>query len=436
MLLAEIIFASRLLGLVAGEQQIDVQVDAAVHSVEVQRDGVTVATLNKVPWSAVVNFGPELAPHEVTVVAFDRAGSELGRDTQAVNVARPPAEIGVLLDRDAKGQLIAAVRWNHFAQQYPSSIIVKLDGRAIRKGSTFTTFPLGRVDLSKIHVVDVEVAFPDRVRSRKEVVFGGIAGYSELVPSEMTPVGVRLRKGEGETTTDCLRAGNQSLPAVKVERGEGLALFVLNGGRGILKRLDTPEHRGVGLFGLNDADIAIMNPVAEVIQRPGNLTRLFNSHSVKGGTQRVLATTSTPDGPAQIADAVGAAALRALQGGKRRVVVVVIGNTPAPDVSAHQPSVMRRYLERVGVPLRVWSLVGARPDLAETWGEVRTISTTADLLAATEDLRRELDSQRVAWVPVAPLSAVRVVANADCAYEPLAGAGYKLTPSDRAASAR
>src|SRR5688572_8092247 len=244
MLLAEIVFASRLLGLVAGEQQIDVQVDAAVHSIEVQRDGVTVAALHKVPWSAVVNFGPELAPHEVTVVAFDRAGNELGRDTQAVNVARPPAEIGVLLDRDAKGQLIAAVRWNHFAQQYPSSIIVKLDGRVIRKGSTFTTFPLG--------VVDVEVAFPDRVRSRKEVVFGGIAGYSEQVPSEMTPVGVRLLKGEGETTTNCLRVGSQSLPAVKVERGEGLALFVLNGGRGILKRLDTPEHRGVGLFGLHD----------------------------------------------------------------------------------------------------------------------------------------------------------------------------------------
>lgn len=436
MLLAEIVFASRLLGLVAGEQQIDVHVDAAVHSVEVQRDGVTVAALNKVPWSAIVNFGLELAPHEVTVVAFDRAGNELGRDTQAVNVARPPAEIGVLLDRDAKGQLIAAVRWNHFAQQYPSSIIVKLDGRAIRKGSTFTTFPLGVVDLSKIHVVDVEVAFPDKVRSRKEVVFGGIAGYSELVPSEMTPVGVRQRKAEGNTTTDCLRVGSQSLPAVKVERGEGLALFILNGGRGILKRLDTPEHRGAGLFGLHDADVFIMNPVAEVIQRPGNLTRLFNSQSVKGGTQRVLATTSTPEGPAQIADAVGAAALRALQGGKRRVVVVVIGNAPAPDVSVHQPSVMRRYLERVGVPLRVWSLVGARPDLAETWGEVRAISTTADLLAATEDLRRELDSQRVAWVPVAPLNAVRVVANTDCAYEPLAGAGYKLTPLDRAASAR
>jgi hypothetical protein len=302
---------------------------------------------------------------------------------------------------------------------------------------------LGAVDLSKIHVVDVEVAFPDGVRSRKEVVFGGSAGYSEQVPSEMTPVGVRQRKAEGDATTNCLRAGSQSLPAVKVERGEGVALFILNGGRGVLKRLDTPEYRGVGLFDLRDAEIAIMNPVAEVIESPTSVTRIFNSQSVKGGTQRVLSTTSTPEGAAQITDAVGAAALRALQRGQRRVVVVVIGNAPALDMSVHAPNVMRRYLERVGVPLRVWSLAGPRPDLVETWGEVRDISTTADLLAATEDLRRELDSQRIAWVPVAPLRAVGVVANTDCAYEPLAGAGYRLTPlangltpSDRAASAR
>ena len=436
MLLAEIVFASRLLGLVTGEQQIDVQVDPAVQRLEVQRDGATVATLHRVPWSAVVNFGPELAPHELTVVAFDRDGNELARDTQAVNVARPYAEIGVLLDRDPEGQTIASVRWTHYAQRYPSNVTVKLDGRAIRKDATFTTFPLGVIDMTKIHVVDVEVTFPDSVRARKEVVFGGSAGYSETVPSELTAIGVRQRKAEGKsTTTGCLSVGSQEFPAVKVERGEGEALFILNGGRGALKGLDAPEPRG-NLFALPDAEITVMNPVAEVIQRPGNLTRLFNSLSLKGGTRRVLATTATPEGRAQIADAVGAAALRALQGGHRRVVIVVLGSTPAPDASEHSPAVIRRYLQRVGVPLRVWSLTGPRPDLAETWGEVRDVSTQAELVKATEDLRQELDSQRVAWVPVAPLNAVRVTANADCAYEPLAGAGYPLTPVDRAASAR
>ena len=118
------------------------------------------------------------------------------------------------------------------------------------------------------------------------------------------------------------------------------------------------------------------------------------------------------------------------------MVVVVIGSAPAPDVSVHRPDLMRRYLERVGVPLRVWSLTGPRPDLAESWGEVIDVSTAAQLLAATEDLRQELSSQRVAWLPVSTVNAYRVVVNKDCAYEPLAGAGYALKPSDRAASAR
>lgn len=440
MFLAEIVFASRLLGLVAGEQRIQVQVDAAVHSVEVQRDGVRIAALQQAPWSAVVDFGRELAPHELTVVAFDREGHELGRDRQAVNVARAPAEIGVLLDRDVNGAITASIRWSHYAHRYPNLVIVKLDRRVIRKGATMTTFPLGIVNLSSIHVLDVEVGFPDRIRSRKEIAFGGAAGFSEQVPAEMTPVAVRQRTDTGNASTNCLCVGGQSLPAVTIERGRGAALFILNGGRGLLKRIDLPD----GLFALHDYEIDIVNPVAELIERPDGVTRLYDVQSMEGGKgiRRVLAAARTPVGPAQIADAVGAAALRALRGGHRRVVIVVLGDAPAPDRSVHSPSVMRRYLQRVGVPLRVWSLVGPRPDLAETWGEVRDVSTAANLLAATEDLRQELGSQRVAWLPVAPLDAFRVIANADCPYEPLAGAGYALmssdyalTPSARAASA-
>jgi hypothetical protein len=235
------------------------------------------------------------------------------------------------------------------------------------------------------------------------------------------------------------------LPPVTIERGDGAVLFVLNGGRGVMRDLEGPEHRGDARFAIPDAELDIVNPVAEAIELPGSVTRLFNSQTMTGrrGTRRVLAKAGTPQGPAQIVDAVGAAALRALRGGTRRVVVVVIGSAPAPDLSVHRPDVMRRYLARVGVPLRVWSLTGPRPDLIETWGEVRDVSTAAQLLAATEDLRQELASQRVAWLPVATVDAYRVVASKDCAYEPLAGAGYalkssdhRLTPSDRAASAR
>jgi hypothetical protein len=434
MLLAEIVFATRLLGLVAGEQKIDVQVDATVKSVEVLRDGERVVLLHEPPWRSVIQFGPELMPHDLTVIAFDGEGRELGRDMQAVNVTRPAAELGVLLDRDATGNVTATIKWNHFANRDPVTLLVKLDGQIVRKRSLAQSkVPLGVVDSSTVHVLGVEALFPDRVRSRKEIVFGG--GFSEQMPAELTPVVVRQSKETSNPRAACFVAEGRALPEATVEPGVGSALFIMNGGAG-LKRMTMPETRGGGLFALHNADIDIVNPVAEAIVRPHGVTRLFNTDTMDGnrGTQRVVLLARTPDANAQITDAVGAAALRALRGGRRRVIVLILGVSPATDLSVHKPAIMRRYLERVGVPFRVWSLTGPRPDLAETWGPVRDVSSSAGLLSATEDLRKELDSQRIAWLPVAPLEAFRVSASADCAFEPLATA--RATPSAPGASAR
>lgn len=421
MLLAEIIFASRILGLVAGAQQIDIQADAEVRSVEVRRDGESVALLRAAPWSTRINFGPELAPHELTVVAFDAEGREIGRDTQAVNVARPQAELGVLLDRDAAGNITATVRWSHFTHRDPTSLIVKLDGRVISKGRAVSVIPLGIVDAAAIHVLGVDARFPDRVQSRKEIVFGG--GFSEQMPAELTPVGVRQRTKTPDGVATCFRVGGASLPATTIEKGDGTALFILNGGFGLARRIDLPEHRGQDLFTLHDAEIQIVNPVPQLMQRTGGQTSIFDTRPVDGanGTRRLLMRAQTPRGTVRIADAVAAPALRLLRGGHRRVIVVVLGDSPAKDQSAHSPGIVRRYVERVGVPLRVWSLTGPRPDLVNTWGPVSDVSSSTALLKATEDLRQELDSQRIAWLPVQPLDAYRVIANADCAYTPLAG---------------
>jgi hypothetical protein len=286
------------------------------------------------------------------------------------------------------------------------------------KGRAKSTFPLGVVDASKIHVLGVEATFSEGIRSRREIVFGG--GYSEQMPAELTPVAVRQRqKASGPAT--CLRSGETTIPSATIEEGPGTALFILNGGRGP-RRNEPPQHRDASLFRIQNAEIRIVHPVAQKIEHSGGSTRLFDSTVISGinGTQRLMTVARTPFGVARIADAVGSAALRALRGGQRRVIVVVIGVNPAVDQSLNSPQVVRRYLKRVGVPLRVWSLTGPRPDLAETWGEVQDVSTSAGLLAATEELRQELASQRLAWLPVAPLEAFRVSATANCAYEPLA----------------
>jgi hypothetical protein len=437
MLLAEIVFASRLLGLVAGEQHVAVNVDAEVRSVEVRRDGKLVAVLQKAPWSTMVSLGPQLEPHDLTVIAFDAQGKERGRDTQALNVARPAAELGILLDRNAQSHVTATIRWTHFASQNPGKMTVKVDGKKIGGTRPVASLDLGALDPVKIHVLGVEVVFPDGVQSRKEIVFGGV--FSEEMPAELTPVGVRLRKEVPIAPAACFHSGDVALPNTTIEKGSGSALFVLNGGRAASPSEGPNHFSNENLFALLSAEIRVVDPVAKVIQRPEGNTSIFDSAGMDGtrGTRRLMNVARTPIGMARIADAAGAAALRALRGGQRRVVVVVLGKLPAPDRSIHSPATIRHYLERVGVPLRVWSLTGPRPDLADSWGAVRDVSNPALLLTATEDLRHELDSQRLAWLPVAPIEAFHVTADADCAYAPLAGDGYALVkPLDRDASAR
>jgi hypothetical protein len=116
--------------------------------------------------------------------------------------------------------------------------------------------------------------------------------------------------------------------------------------------------------------------------------------------------------PRQFADAVAVAGIRAITGAQRRVVVLVLSANA--DASRHQPAAVRHYLQSIGAPLFVWSVTGPRPDLAESWGSVDDISSLAKLSDAVERLRRTLEEQRIAWVNVDPLTALRLKANESC----------------------
>ena len=63
MFLAEVIFLTRFLGLVAGEQPVRLKVDSDVRQVQIRRDGQTIATLHGPRWGAKIDFGNELTPH-------------------------------------------------------------------------------------------------------------------------------------------------------------------------------------------------------------------------------------------------------------------------------------------------------------------------------------------------------------------------------------
>jgi hypothetical protein len=420
MILAEVVFLTRFLGVVAGEQPVRVKVDPDVRQVQIQRDGKTVATLHRPPWGATVDFGPELEPHELTAVGLNAHGEEVGRDTQIINLARPLAEVGILLDRDPDGALTARVQWGHVLGASPHSTVMKLDREVISRATSGAPVRLPINDRGEgVHVVSVEIEFTDGVHAQKEIVFGGL--FSEQMPAELTPVAVRQRS-EDPKLTACFTTHGKSVAPTAVERGTATAYFVINGTAGKARRSLLTKNDSA--FALPDADFRLVAPVPTTMKsRDSSQTEIFGSQVVPGqrGTRRLLIRGGrTPSGEARIADAVAAAALRALSGERRRAVVLVFGERAAADRSEHGGANVRRYLARIGVPLRVWSLTGPNPALEKEWGPIQDVSTAEGLIAATRELRTDLDSQRIVWLPLPPLDAFRVDSSASCGFEPLA----------------
>jgi len=105
-----------------------------------------------------------------------------------------------------------------------------------------------------------------------------------------------------------------------------------------------------------------------------------------------------PTGESRIADAVAAAGLSAAGRNWRRAVVLVLGSEKT-DPSDIPVAEARRYLERLGVPLLVWSVV-APEERAKTsdWGPVEDASTRLRLGRAVDRLLDHLDDQRIVWV--------------------------------------
>jgi hypothetical protein len=363
-------------------------------------------------------------PQQFTVIAYDKDGDEVGRDEQAVNVARPLAEVGIVLDRDnATGHMTAKLAFTHYRRRKLASVVVSLDGRRISKGLA-TSIPLGVIEGHGMHFLNAEVEFEGGVSAKKEVVFGGV--YSDYMPAELTPVAVRQKHtlpNAPATVDSCFSVDGRALQTHAIERGESAVYFIRNGGRGFNGAAPTSKAKSDSIFTISGADIRVVSTRSVDVGDKSDPAAFFIASKFWGeGTRQLLQGTGTPRGPIRFADAIGATGLRAIRGEQRRVVVVILGDAPAPDVSAHSITAVRRYLERLGVPLHVWSLVGKRPELEAIWGEVKDVSKTSVLATATEELRRELESQRIAWVPVAPLEAFRITADERCAYTPLARA--------------
>lgn len=421
-----IAFASVFLGLVVGLQPVSVFVQGPVAAVSYELDGKPVGRAARPPWSLPVDFGADLYPHELVARALDAEGKELGSARQFLNLPRPPAEVEVLLVRDAKGKAVAA-------RVSAQSLVGGLPSRV---SATFDAAPLFSLDPSRFelpdydpearHILSIEFEFSSSVRSRTDVVLGG--GAASIVRSELTAVALR-RTGPGTFSeasdlAGALVSSGRELPVVAVEGGAALVCVVRSprvdlalkalgtGGRtmmivqpGTQRRLPQFDRDyGRNMMALEADDILrFVWPVAR--PAPASSAELFDvSHDYAGqdaGVHFLLTRVEHPDRPARdlhFADAAAVAGLQASAAGSRRAVVVVLGDETG-DKSRHAPLAVRRYLAAIRVPLFVWSLKSSVPPAVEAaWGHVEDVSTSARLETAVALLKSELARQRIVWV--------------------------------------
>ena len=399
-----IVWLTLYLGLISGRQAAALKVDAAVKSVRVTIDGAPAATL-AAPWRGEVDFGPALLPHEIVAVGLDADGREIARASQFVNVPRGRAEIDVVLERNADGRPVRAkLVARHLAQEKPRGASMKLDEKALAVADDFTA-KLPALDMLRPHVLTAEMRFADGTVAQREIVFGG--EFAESADAQLTPVVA----GSGENCFAPLRVRSIEEPAAMI--------YIVRDpdARPIKERLRHTITMDLHKIASLDrpAVAVLLSPVATHVAANEESTALFPASqafdAARNGMLYLLTEPhdqSSGDAPRQWADAAAVAGVHASAGGRRRAVVLVVGD--AVDSSDYRPAVVRRYLESLGVPLFVWSATGPRPDLAASWGEVEDVSAAGKLIKATEHLRRVLREQRIAWVEANPVAALRAAA--------------------------
>lgn len=420
-----IAFTSLFLGLVLGVHPVGVAVEGPAAAVAIELDGTPIGRADRQPWALDVDLGHDLSPHELVARALDSNGKEIARTRQWLNVPRPPAESTLLLERNSEGRAVAArVAWQSLLGTPPRKITVTFDGRPLDVRNP-SRIELPDYEPDTTHMISAELEFSPSVSSRAGLVLGGFS-RSE-VSSELTGVPVRVLKGEMPPPGELqgwLRKGNDPLRVIAVEKGSVLLLVVrdtdhmealgkLGGGgkttfqkemRGTLPRFD-PEASRMEMRLADDDRVRFIWPRANRVPGSQMPTELFDASrdfaGSFGGLHFLLTRVSHPIqkvADERFADAVAVAGLQAYAGYTRRAVVLVLGRR-IDDASQYPPDAVRAYLEKMHVPLFVWSLENRTVDrIAAAWGRAEDVSSFAKLKRAFEKLRQELDSQQMVWV--------------------------------------
>jgi hypothetical protein len=422
---------------------VQLAVSGPVSAIELTVDGGAPSRLVAPPWSKIVDFGPQLAPHRIVARALDAGDHELARTEEWVNLPHPHAKTEIVLEGEKGGPPRAAkVVWTNVLGERLESVALSFDGRRLR---------LDRAQRATLPRHDRVV--------RKDVAYGG--EYGSEVSTELTAVPVRVGSGvlpPPQELRGWFTAGGQELSVAALEDGPG-QLFVV---RVPSLQKDT---RKVGKKGMLPPDIQFdmrldkedsirfVHPYPEVVEGKDQVAELFNLSDEKAykdgglafwlrveGTvaptyakplpsryNRQLPDTEVPIDRREmrIAEAVAVAGLKAMEENRRRAVLLVLNGDELEDYSRYDADAVRRFLTALRVPLYVWILGKPTPGtFATSWGPIVEVDEVPNLYRAVDSLRQELRSQRIVLVDGRYLPQSVTLGPAARGVEMVSGGGY------------
>jgi hypothetical protein len=410
-------FVTFLLGIVVGVVEVAVMVGPEVAAVEFRLDGEPVGTVTEEPWAVSYDLGSSPLPRELLAVAFDSEGEEIGRARQWVNMPRQWAELEMaLFGVKGSDQLFASAAWANVGGRNPTEVRASVNGIPIEVTNP-SRIPLPEVDLEEVNFIRIEAEFADAGTVSREMVFGG--RYAHQANTELSSVAVALKEpGEPGPHDVRLEADGSEVAVVAIEKGTADLIVVVDPrarsslpGLSSAGRVSSASPFMISLTDVHltplkpDINLRLLWPVPLGPEGEGSSLdyRLFPSSArdappEAGGLLWHLANARFPasKGRTRLADAVAVAGVMALEGGRRRAVVLLHGGSASEG--SYSPEAVRSYLEHLRVPLVVWSTRLPTAAMRNEWGEVSFIDSRGGLTEVWIDLLRDLDRQRIVWV--------------------------------------
>ncbi len=423
-------FVSLLVGLVVGEHTVVLDVSKPVDHVDLVLDGQTIGVVKDPPWSFRHDFGDELQPHELIAVARGSDGKELARARQWINLPRGLVEAQLTLEGRANAeQRTARLTWSNIYGTQPSRIEVFLDDELLKldvplDGAPPRSIRLPASDPYQPHFLHAELDFGAYGSATADLAFG--AGFGEQVWTELTGVPVLLDKKNGSfevqeldgwflSNSDPVKVTRVAMGGANIKvvigsearirlrqisqgsremfhntRGQPRSVEKLRGARA-----KAPQRHGEA--------ISVFWPIPKQLSQDGIAYEIFEAagaydrdYPVRGNDLAFLKPTQAAEGPQKLAEAVATAGLAAAAGGHRRaVVLIMVGDDP--DSSGISPQAAVAFLQRLHVPLYVWSPSNKTPRQGP-WGEVEHIPSLRALSGSYKRLSKTLARQRVVWL--------------------------------------